>query len=40
MGNNMYKIAAWIACGVAATVGVIVTDNSLCLLALLIPVLL
>lgn len=31
--NNMYEIVAWIACGAAVAVGIIVTDNPLCLFA-------
>lgn len=36
MKNNMNEIIAWIA-GVAVLVGIIVTHNPLCLIALLIP---
>ena len=37
MKNNMNEIIAWIATGVAVSVGIIVTHNPLCLIALLIP---
>lgn len=37
MKNNMHEIVAWIACGAAVAIGIIVTDNPLCLFALLIP---
>lgn len=37
MKNNMNEIIAWIATGVAVSVGIIVTHNSLCLISLLIP---
>lgn len=37
MKNNMNKIIAWIATGVAISVGIFVTDNPWCLIAFLIP---
>lgn len=37
MKNNMNEIIAWVTTGVAVSVGIILTQNPLCLFALLIP---
>lgn len=37
MKNNMNGIIAWISTGVAVSVGIIITHNPWCLLALFIP---
>ena len=37
MKNNMNEIVSWIATGVAVSVGIFITHNPWCLLALLIP---
>lgn len=37
MKNNMNEVIAWIATGAAVSIGIIITHNPLCLIALLIP---
>lgn len=37
MENNINGIIAWIATGVAISVGIVIIDNPWCLIAFLIP---